>query len=282
MNALLNTNKGAHVAKSANGQDQRSMTEQDIIDTLTQALKSKTKKSPLIDAKIASLVDNILTGDLSAHMAREKGEKYPPPENCKHLQAITINEEIWDLMSRKNKSIDLAFQKVQEPLVKGLSVLAILSDRLVKDVQSSKTTNTHEVLNQVMHAIAILGNANWRLNTKRREIIKPELNPPYTRLCKEEIKPSQKLFGDDLSKHLKEMTQAKRSGQQMQKSSQSSKSYKKKGHRSKPYDRPSSTSSTHTWQGHSQKNYKRPFLGYGRASTQTNQKNNNNNNQKTQ
>ena len=45
-------------------------------------------------------------------------------------------------MSRKNKSIDLAFKKVQEPLVEGLSALAILSDCLVKDVQSSKTTNT--------------------------------------------------------------------------------------------------------------------------------------------
>ena len=142
VNALLDTNKGAHVAKSADGQDQRSTTEQDIIDSLTQALKSKPKKSPPIDAKIASFVDDILTGDLSADMAREKGEKYPPPENCKHLQAITINEEVWDLMSRKNKLIDLAFQKVQEPLVEGLSALAILSDCLVKDVQSSKTTNT--------------------------------------------------------------------------------------------------------------------------------------------
>ena len=120
-------------------------------------------------------------------------------------------------MSRKNKSIDLAFKKVQEPLVEGLSALAILSDHLVKDVQSSKTRNTREVLNQVMDAIAILGNANWRLNMKRREIIKPELNPPYTRLCKEEIKPSQKLYGDDLPKHLKEMTDAKRAGQQVQK-----------------------------------------------------------------
>ena len=100
------------MAKSADGQDQRSTTEQDIIDSLTQALKSKTKKSPPIDAKIASLVDDSLTGDLSADMAREKGEKYPPPENCKRLQVITINEEIWDLMSRKNKSIDVAFQKV--------------------------------------------------------------------------------------------------------------------------------------------------------------------------
>ena len=78
-------------------------------------------------------------------------------------------------MSRKNKPIDLAFQKVQEPLVEGLSALALLSDRLVKDVQSFKTTNRREVLNQVMDAIAILGNANWRLNMKRREIVKPEI-----------------------------------------------------------------------------------------------------------
>ena len=85
--ALLHMNKGAHVAKSADGQDQRSTTEQDIIDSLTQALKSKPKKSPPIDAKIASLVDDILTADI----VREKGEKYSPPENCKHLQAITIN-----------------------------------------------------------------------------------------------------------------------------------------------------------------------------------------------
>ena len=90
-------------------------------------------------------------------------------------------------MPRRNRSIDLAYQKVQEPLVEGLLTLAILSDHLVKDVQSSKTTNTHEVLNQVMDAIAILGNANWRLNMRRQRITKPEINPPYTRLCKEDI-----------------------------------------------------------------------------------------------
>ena len=50
--------------------------------------------------------------------------------------------------------------------------------------------------------------ANWKLNMKRRELIKPDLNPPYTRLCKEEVKLSSKLFGEDLSKQLKEMTEA--------------------------------------------------------------------------
>ena len=72
VNALLDTNKGTHVAKSADGQDQHSTTEQDIIDSLTQALKSKPKKSPPIDAKIASLVDDILTGDLSAFRGRKE------------------------------------------------------------------------------------------------------------------------------------------------------------------------------------------------------------------
>ena len=69
VNALLDTNKGTHVA---DGQDQHSTTEQDIIDSLTRALKSKPKKSPPIDAKIASLVDDILTGDLSAFRGRKE------------------------------------------------------------------------------------------------------------------------------------------------------------------------------------------------------------------
>jgi hypothetical protein len=56
---------------------------------------------------------------------------------------------------------------------------------------------------------------------KRRELIKSDLNPPYTRLCKEEIKPSAKLFGEELPKHLKDMAEAKKVGQQMQKSSTS-------------------------------------------------------------
>ena len=94
-----------------------------------------------------------------------------------------------------------------------------------------------------MDSIAILSHANWKLNMKRRELIKPDLNPLYTRLCKEEIKPSAKLFGEELPKHLKDMAEAKKVGQQLQKSSTSrppsqnyysAKSYKPKFVRFKP------------------------------------------------
>ena len=109
-------------------------------------------------------------------------------------------------LTRKNRSVDLAFQRVQELIINGLSSLSILADQLFQDVQSEKTENAHVILTQVVDSIALFRHANWKLNTKCRELTKPDVNPPYTRLCQEEIKPSTKLFGDDLSKHLKEMS----------------------------------------------------------------------------
>ena len=115
----------------------------------------------------------------------------------------------------------------------------------MKDLHTDKPTNVRQVLDQLMDSIALVANAKYKLNMKRRELIKPDLNPPYTRLCKEDIKPSTKLFGDELSKHLKDMTEAKKAGRQMQRNSDtrtSSHNYLKAGRQKsrrsnfKPYD----------------------------------------------
>ena len=45
---------------------------------------------------------------------------------------------------------------------------------------------------------------------KRRELIKPALEAPFTRLCKPDIATTTKLFGDDLPKQLKDMTEVSR------------------------------------------------------------------------
>ena len=63
-------------------------TNNDFLDSLAQALL------PNIEEKIAGLVDNILTGESSQDSLKERGEKYPPPANCKYLTATMVNEEI--------------------------------------------------------------------------------------------------------------------------------------------------------------------------------------------
>ena len=50
----------------------------------------------------------------------------------------------------------------------------------------------------------------------------------------------------------------------MQKNVPSAKVVKNRGYRSKPYDKPT-TSFGQTWQSGKSNNYKRPFLGHGRA-----------------
>ena len=196
---------------------------------------------------------------------KEGGEKYPPPANCKYLTPNMVSVEIWDLLTGKNRSVDLVSQRVQEPIIHGLSLFTTLADWLFKDNQSAKTVNARETLTHMMDSITPFRQANWKLNT-------PDLSLLYTRLCKKEIKPSAKLFGDDRSTFLKEMSEVKRAGQQMQKATSgsafSTKASSFKALRSKPYDRPQNA-------GFSA--FKcRPFLGHGRASTQTkanNQKN---------
>ena len=202
-----------HLLDASNGHSPKSLpnnscsdegTNNDFLDSLTQALLPNSKKSPDVEEKIAGPVNNVLTGELSQDSVKER-------------TATMVNEEIWDLLSRKNRSVDLAFQRVQEPLIHWLSSLTILADRLFKDIQSAQTVDARETLTHLMDSIALFGYANWKLNMKRREISKPDLNPPYTRLCKEEIKPTTKLFGDDLSKHLKEMSEVKRASKRCKK-----------------------------------------------------------------
>ena len=101
-----------------------------------------------------------MTGELSQDSVKERGEKYLPPANCKYHSPTLVNEEIWDLLSSKNRSVDLAFQRVQEPVIHGLSSLSILADRLFKDIQSAKTVNAREILTHVKDTIALFGHAN--------------------------------------------------------------------------------------------------------------------------
>ena len=143
----------------------------EFLESLTQAFIPNIQKSPAIESKIAQLVDNMLTGDLSPDTVKERVEKYPPPANCEYLTLTTVNEEIWDLLSRKTRSVDLAFQRTQEPVIQGLSALTNLAGNLVSAIQQGKTLEHRQVLATIMDSIAILSHANWKLNMKRRELI---------------------------------------------------------------------------------------------------------------
>lgn len=78
-----------------------------LIDSLTQAFTSGKKTSPATAGRIAELVDSMLVGGFWTETVKERAEKHSSPENCRHLSVMTVKEKIWDLLSRKIRSVDL-------------------------------------------------------------------------------------------------------------------------------------------------------------------------------
>ena len=56
-----------------------------------------------------------------------------------------------------------------------------------------------------MEAMAFLGHANANLNFRRREILKPHIATSFKHLCSSTVPFTADLFGDDISKTVKEI-----------------------------------------------------------------------------
>lgn len=59
---------------SDNRSDPERQSQSNIVENLTQAYLPNTKKSPLSKAKIAELIENMLTDGLSANTVKESAE----------------------------------------------------------------------------------------------------------------------------------------------------------------------------------------------------------------
>ena len=111
-------------SKTASVKNPESGSQSALVDSLTQACTTSKVTSPAIEGKIAELIDNMLIRGLSAETAKQRNI---------HRQKMTmVNEEIWDLLPRRSRTVDLAFQRVQEPLLQGISALTKLTDKLVR------------------------------------------------------------------------------------------------------------------------------------------------------
>ena len=61
-----------------------------------------------------------------------------------------------------------------------------------------------------MDGVLLLANANQELNYRRRELMRPQLNTNYRHLCSPSNPVTAKLFGDDLLKAVKGITDTNR------------------------------------------------------------------------
>ena len=98
---------------------------------------------------------------------------------------------------------------------KGDAKVATLKKSLVKVVAGALNIFTEvqkekfeiQTIAQIVADIAaVVGNVSYDLSLKRRELIKSSLKPEFRSLCSANNELTELLFGDDLTKHIKDLT----------------------------------------------------------------------------
>jgi hypothetical protein len=164
---------------------------------------------------------------------KEAMEKHKSPMNCEPLVVPMVNPPIWSNITPKTRSLDLKLQRVQKPLIKGLTAMAKLDQQVL----------TQDVKDGFM----LMAHANYELNCLRKEMIKPDLNPQYQHLCKPTIITAKDrkslgrehyslLFGTDLGKQVKDMQEEQKATSGVIKFGNFGR--RGRGNRFRPYNRP--------------------------------------------
>ena len=94
---------------------------------------------------------------------------------------------------------------------------------------------------------AIVGRVSYDFSLKRRELIKSSLKPEFRCLCSANNEPTELLFGDNLTKHVKDLT--------MTNKLKRSEGYYQSKYSNKKYSK-----------DYAKSNFRQPFLGRGRGS----------------
>ena len=154
-------------------------------------------KGKAVDHEIATGIRRMMTDKIQEKMINEVMDTYDTPENIPELCVPLVNDTIWNSLSPRVRSTDCKIQRAQKYLIKGLTAY-------VADKSKTQTNEADE------DAWACLTAANNELNMIRRDLIKPELNQRFTHLCRTTAKVTDQLFGDDLSKQIKDLAESQK------------------------------------------------------------------------
>ena len=189
-----------------------------LISKLTKTLQLTEHVGPAIDGDLASLVDKIMREKASEDKITDLKKQHETPENCSTLSETKVNQGVWNNLDESARSTDLKFQKVQKSLVKGIIIIVTEVNKMMGNAGPQ---NAEDTVGSLMDGVLLLANANQELNYRRRELMRPQLNANYRHLCSPSNPVTSLLFGDDLPKAVKDISDTNRLSSKLTKDSSS-------------------------------------------------------------
>ena len=182
-----------------------------VLSGIANDLKLKRQKSPAVNEQLAKIVQTLMWEKLDDDVFDQKCHLITP-ENYDSLATTKVNHLIWEKLKPETRLGDSKAHRVQGHIVKGVTPIVKIIQAVInaREKVPWETLNVEGLLIAGTDAIALFGPANFELNMRRQDNIKPELNDDYKHLCSPTVPFTDSLFGSDgkLSKQLKDLTEA--------------------------------------------------------------------------
>lgn len=179
-----------------------------VEDQLESSLKELEEEntSEVLEGKLADLCGRIITKGVSDEKLKSILEKYLPPANCTMMSVVRVNPPIWQLLNPATRSLDIKQSKDQQMSAKALVSIAKAMEEVRE--QAKHNTALNGTFAKLVDAFTLVAQVNRNTNLKRRELIKPDLNPAFRHICAPTVPITSLLFGDDLEGVIKSQTEA--------------------------------------------------------------------------
>lgn len=186
-----------------------------------------------VNDSLAKTVNTLFRKRLSDDAMTEKLKSVQRPVNCDSLVVPRVNPLIWDKLKSDTRSSDIKMQKIEKVLFKGTIGVVEVIDTLLKQKDDLAQT----LAKKLTGSLAFTSHALYDLNMKRRELIKPDLNVQFKHLCSSHVPITEELFGDDLSKYVKDISDSQRVANKITKGKASNPrgNYSNAPHRGRPW-----------------------------------------------
>ncbi|KAK3100116.1 hypothetical protein FSP39_015017 [Pinctada imbricata] len=155
-----------------------------------------------VDSHLAKLINDWFHEGMEEDSYNDVTKKLTRPNNVSALKVVKTNQMVWDFLSPNSRTNDKKLQNVQQALIKGATGLTKLADVIGK----SDNEEMSELLTPALESLAMFGHANRLICMFRREAMKPDMKGEYSHLCSHNLKFTDYLFGDDVPKTVKDIS----------------------------------------------------------------------------
>ena len=180
------------------------MEPQGDLSSILFAGSHEVPKGKPLGALSLKLVDDWFAKDVDSDYIKSLREMYVEPENTEHLSSKNMNSEIYRNLNESVRKRDFILKAAQANITAAAVASCRMIDVLLDENKDKLPKELAAALAQhVASNTKLLAKASSDISMVRKQCVKPYLDPKYSILCAQRCY-TKNLFGEDLTKTLKE------------------------------------------------------------------------------